>query len=253
MMDKETTVLRNWDDVVFAHRHKAYGAYPIRQAYVCSIIFGLGASMVIASLLIMLPQIMSMLGYELHKPSTPQTGVLSELSFTCNFPLPPPPAKRRISQTLVNAAPIVNATEVGTRPPKNETELVSSLAKIASPNLHVALDSIQVTSRKEIICFLPGADVMPTYPGGQQAIGRFIAKHFKYPSRACLTGTAYIGFVVHSDGSIVQVKCIRGISSDFDKEAMRVVSLMNGWIPGQQNGRNVAVRMMLPIKSELIH
>ena len=64
-------------------------------------------------------------------------------------------------------------------------------------------------------------------------------------------GTVYVRFVVSKDGSISEVKTIRGISADCDKEAMRVVSMMPPWRPGKQNGKPVFVRFVLPIKFKL--
>ena len=58
-------------------------------------------------------------------------------------------------------------------------------------------------------------------------------------------------FVVNEEGRVVDVEIIRGISTDCDKEAARVIALMPLWKPGMQNKMAVAVRMILPIKFKL--
>lgn len=83
---------------------------------------------------------------------------------------------------------------------------------------------------------------------------KFIVKHTRFPSsaRRLLTqGTVFVSFVVNSEGNVVDVKVVRGISADCDKEAARVIASMKGWKAGMQNHRAVSVRMTVPIKFQL--
>lgn len=66
-----------------------------------------------------------------------------------------------------------------------------------------------------------------------------------------IEGTVHVSFIVSKNGSISDVKVLRGISSECDKEAVRVVQMMPAWKPGKQNGRNVNVRFILPLKFRL--
>lgn len=94
-------------------------------------------------------------------------------------------------------------------------------------------------------------DVHPDYPGGYEAMIKFIRNNMTYPRAAVkkkIQGTVYVQFVVGPDGSIFDVRTLKGISSECDMEAERVVSLMPNWKPGQLNGRNVFVRFVLPIR-----
>lgn len=93
-------------------------------------------------------------------------------------------------------------------------------------------------------------EVQPEYPCGYQAMAKFIGKNMTYPRTAVkqkIQGIVYVGFIVESNGSISDVKTLKGISKECDLEAERVVSLMPKWKPGQVNGENVAVRFVLPI------
>jgi protein TonB len=98
------------------------------------------------------------------------------------------------------------------------------------------------------------AEVMPAFEGGLEALYKFIKKKIHYPAasrRMGIDGTVFVSFVINSEGKIVDIKTIKGISSDCDKEAERVVSLLPNWSPGMQNHRPVSVRMTLPIKFQL--
>lgn len=94
-------------------------------------------------------------------------------------------------------------------------------------------------------------DVRPEYPGGYEGMIRFLQHNMTYPKKAMkqkIHGVAYVQFVVTPDGAITDVKTIKGISPECDKEAERVVMMMPPWKPGQHNGKNVYVRFVLPIK-----
>ena len=93
---------------------------------------------------------------------------------------------------------------------------------------------------------------MPEYIGGQSAMEAFIKMNLVYPveaKTAGISGMVYIQFTVKADGSVADVKVLRGIGGGCDEEAVRVVKLMtHKWKPGKQNGKNVSTQMNLPIK-----
>ena len=95
---------------------------------------------------------------------------------------------------------------------------------------------------------------MPAYPGGEQKLMEFIAKGIKYPQIARETGIqgrVFVGFVIEPDGSVSNVKVLRGIGGGCDEEAMRVVKSMPKWKPGKQRGKAVRVSYMLPVNFTL--
>jgi TonB family protein len=99
-------------------------------------------------------------------------------------------------------------------------------------------------------------EVQPEFPGGTQALMKYLSDNIKYPSISQENGSqgrAYINFIVDTDGSITDVKVMRSSGDvNLDKEAVRVVSGMPKWKPGKQGDRTVRVRYTLPIKFELI-
>jgi len=91
---------------------------------------------------------------------------------------------------------------------------------------------------------------MPQYPGGEEALIKFIKDNLKYPAASFqkgIEGRVTIRFVVGAEGAVSDVIVIRGLDSLCDQEAVRVVKLMPIWTPGQVNGKKVPVYYTLPV------
>lgn len=95
----------------------------------------------------------------------------------------------------------------------------------------------------------------PQFPnGGMVGLMQYLGKNIKYPTLAQETGTqgrVTIQFVVNKDGSIVDVKVLRGVDPYLDKEAVRVVSSMPKWKPGKQRGKPVRCKFTVPVTFKL--
>ncbi len=92
--------------------------------------------------------------------------------------------------------------------------------------------------------------IMPEFPGGISALQAFLAKNIDFPSTAVQTGiqgTVYVYFVVERDGKVSNIKTLRGINDDCDKEAERVISMLPAWKPGSQQGKPVRVSFTIPV------
>lgn len=95
---------------------------------------------------------------------------------------------------------------------------------------------------------------MPEYPGGMAKLMSYLGNSIKYPPLAKesgIQGRVFINFVVEPNGSISNVKVLRGIGGGCDEEAVRVVSQMMKWKPGMQRGKPVRVSYNLPVKFTL--
>ena len=93
-------------------------------------------------------------------------------------------------------------------------------------------------------------EMMPEFPGGNEAMMDYLKKNIKYPESAKKSGKkgrVIVQFTIGSDGGVRDVKVRRGVDPDIDKEAVRVVSSMPKWTPGKQDGKPVAVKYTLPI------
>ncbi|HNT48962.1 MAG TPA: energy transducer TonB [Cyclobacteriaceae bacterium] len=86
--------------------------------------------------------------------------------------------------------------------------------------------------------------------GGMPAFYKYISEKMKYPAQARrmgVEGRVFVEFVVNRDGSIVDVKFIKGIGAGCDEEAVRVVQSAPAWKPGKQRGKPVRQKMVIPI------
>ena len=95
---------------------------------------------------------------------------------------------------------------------------------------------------------------MPSFPGGEQKLLEYVAKNTKYPQIAResgIQGRVFIGFVVETDGSISNVKVLRGIGGGCDEEAVRVIKSLPKWKPGKQRGKAVRVSYQIPVNFKL--
>ena len=95
---------------------------------------------------------------------------------------------------------------------------------------------------------------MPSFPGGDAKMYEYLGKNIKYPQIARETGIqgrVFVNFVVEPDGSVSNVKVLRGIGGGCDEEAMRVVKGMPKWSPGKQRGKAVRVSYTLPVVFKL--
>ena len=95
---------------------------------------------------------------------------------------------------------------------------------------------------------------MPEFPNGQEALMLYIAKQVKYPAeakKAGAQGRVFIGFIVEPDGSLSDIKVLRGIGYGCDEEALRVVKSMPKWQPGMHRGKAVRVQYLVPVNFKL--
>ncbi len=95
---------------------------------------------------------------------------------------------------------------------------------------------------------------MPEFPGGDEALLKFVAQNIKYPRRAKnmgIEGRVYLKFVIDEDGSITNIEVLKGIGAGCDEEAIRVLKLLPNFTPGKQRGVPVKVQMQLPINFTL--
>ena len=95
---------------------------------------------------------------------------------------------------------------------------------------------------------------MPEYPGGQAALFEYLQKNVKYPADAekkKVEGRVLVTFVVNTDGSITDIEVVRKTFPSLDAEAVRVISGMPRWKPGEQKGKKVRVKYTVPLTFRL--
>ena len=144
----------------------------------------------------------------------------------------------------------------------------STVIKEVTEDLFETTDIILVDQETEVVEVSPAITVeeeapeelflfveeMPAFPGGDQALLRYIGKNLKYPRKAQnigVEGKVFLTFIIDEKGKVSDVAVVKGIGAGCDEEAIRVVSSLPQFSPGKQRGIPVKVKMMLPISFKL--
>lgn len=159
---------------------------------------------------------------------------------------PPPPEEPEVVATELNVV-------------ENDAEDIHEVGIInAEARADEALEFTRVEVKEEVeeaeeeVFLVVEED--PEFPGGLEALSKFIADNIKYPQLAKennITGRVFVSFVVEKDGRVGQVKILRDIGGGCGNEAVRVVKLMPRWKPGKQRGKAVRTQFNLPVNFDL--
>lgn len=260
-----------WCDVVFEGKNKQYGAYRLRQSSSKRHIVAFLVVCVFAGFVSALPGLVS----EIKKLTQTQTGPMDEAYEMSNIPVeqeipeenvikqetapPPPPLKTTVKfvpPTIAKDEEVVEEKMVG-QDEIQETKIQISVADVKGTDDKHGIDIAELREHKQIVEEKPveekpfvTVEQMPSFPGGESEMHKFINDNLKYPvvaQESGIQGRVTIRFVVTKTGAISDVTVIRGIDPSCDKEAVRVVKAMPKWIAGKQNGLNVPVYFTLPI------
>jgi protein TonB len=163
-----------------------------------------------------------------------------------NTPPPPaPPATTTVINIVNNDAIVDDDFKIDAEADEN-----TQMQEYTAPKVTTQVAEEEV-SEVEIFTVV---EESPSYPGGDEARIKFLQENIKYPQMAResgISGTVYVTFVVERDGSVTDVKVMRGIGGGCDEEAIRVIKAMPKWNPGKQRGKPVRVQFNMPIKFTL--
>ena len=158
-------------------------------------------------------------------------------------PPPPPPAVQEV-EVLNVVEDNVETESIEVNAEDDKAEEVVIAAPVEAP----------VEEEEEEVVFVV-VESMPEFPGGQQALFKYLSENVKYPVIAQengIQGRVICQFVVNKDGSIVDVEVVRsGGDPSLDKEAIRVIKSMPKWKPGKQRGKAVRVKYTVPVSFKL--
>lgn len=148
-------------------------------------------------------------------------------------PPPPPPAAPEVLEIVEDDVEIEQEIEIDT---EADAETVVETFEV-----------VEEVVEEEIFTIV---EDMPTFPGGDAKMMEYLRDNIKFPPAAKangISGKVYVNFTVAKDGSIVDIKILRGVHELLDKEAIRVVKSFPKWKPGKQRGKAVKVSYNLPI------
>ncbi|TWI99906.1 protein TonB [Mucilaginibacter frigoritolerans] len=255
---------QQWIDVVFSGRNKAYGAYELRQNNGKNTAKALLIGCVFFVLAISANTIINMFSGFIPKGKEKvkiTNVVLSPPPPDLKKPPPPPPPeppKPKIDQVKFPPPVVKPDVEVKEQPPT-----VKELA-VADPgqknlkgdkNADVTIDEPAGTSDQKVTEEDPNkiftsVEQAPAFPGGLEAFYKYLGKNIRYPAVARennTQGRVIVNFVCERDGSLTDIKVVRGIGDGCDEEAIRVIKASPKWSPGIQNGRPVRCSYTVPI------
>jgi protein TonB len=250
-------------DILFENRNKNYGAYTLRKFYYQRLNFAISATIFFSACMCVI-----MLLHHNKK-----------MDYTTAFIIPPdaeltpiPPDKLIRPQPahtqpvnnfkqINNSAPIIASENDKTTMPtitQIDNSIISNVntdGEIPPGNI---INSPAATSGNGQVVATPivddntpliSAEVMPEFPGGINALVKFILKNIHQPDdlQAGDAIKVVASFVVSKTGTIEKVKIISSGRSDLDKEVIRIINKMPLWKPGLQNGKPVSVYFNLPV------
>lgn len=245
-------------EILFESRNKSYGAYTLRHNYIRNKIIGTISAYLIFLVCIISPSL------KCNKDQTPLV-FMTEVRLEAPPELVMPKLIKKSTSASSNKADIklnqaksttmikVLDDKVAEPIQKNETKTQEILQK-DSIDQSTIQDSERTGMDYEGDFAVDFADVMPQFPGGNNALSWFIHSKLIYPREAVSVkteGIVVIGFVVDSYGRVKHPKVLKSLTPLCDAEALRVVRLIPDWIPGKNKGRNVSVQFKLPIEFKL--
>jgi periplasmic protein TonB len=259
-MKTQSEHVQRWEDIIFEKRNKEYGAYTIRKNYNDNVLKAEAISIGIGLLIFIIPILLrnEKVLPVIEKPETPI--VLDNLG-DIKPKITPPVKPQQMHRANASVIPITPTTdpvpdEPVTEQPSSEVTYTTGPETGTSEPGNVTDEpgvgtEPAIESAPTIFTYV---EKMPEYEGGYEAMFKFLRKNVKYPRKAQQRGsegTVYVKFVISADGSITNVEIEKGFDKDCDAEAMRVISLMDKWHAGIQNGTAVSVRKILPITFKL--
>lgn len=276
-MAKIDLISRDWTEMVFEGRNKEYGAYRLRKNAGKRNLYSL-ITIFIAALAIW-GGISLVKFVESRTKSVAQTSV-AELS-ALNQPKKKAEVKQqqklkleqpekvveRVKSSVKFTAPVIKKDDE-VKPEdelKTQDELMNTKTAIGALDVKGNDDAngevlklkeavAQPEPKPEVEKVFDVVEQMPSFPGGPSALMEWLSNNVKYPVVAQengVQGRVVVSFVVERDGSITDVKVVRGVDPSLDKEASRVVRAMPRWIPGKQNGSAVRVKYNVPVAFRL--
>jgi periplasmic protein TonB len=251
-----------WDEIIFENRNRDYGAYILRYNY--------PRNLTVSTLIVIVIFLSSMLCTQLfkgkHQPDASKK--VTVINYSQLAPPPPiektyvPPKTIKVAQEKIQkyVAPKVIKEEV-----KEEEEMptIEEVQKnIDTPTMDAEVQGsgnaqVEVVSPphvEEIVQVKPPEPdptiKQPEFPGGDKALAKWLESHMKYPAvatRMGIQGVVIVEFTVDIKGHIYDASVVQSLHRLCDAEALRLVTTMPVWLPGESSGKKVTAKRKLPI------
>lgn len=265
-------------DILFEDRNKEYGAYTLRREYNHRLMIAITAMFSIVIFFF------SWFFFNNKKPdhnmlplAEQDSIVLHVIDIPKDPPAPPPPPPPNVKPqppvaTIKSTPPVIVPDDIKADPPppvdeleKNEAQISNETKEGEKPNGAMPVSNnvgghgsgvvqpqaAPVAEKEEVMKI---AERMPEFPGGTQALIRFLGKYLRVPEEKLGPGERMrvpVKFVVDREGQLTDVQFPENADEAYKNEIRRVMKKMPKWIPGMQNGKPVAVYFSIPIIFEV--
>lgn len=280
---------KEWTDLIFEGKNKEFGAYTLRQSSdrrhnlaVVYVIAGLILVFLFAWIYGMiqtarenaekerLAELLAQVEQQQFEELIIEEEIIEENQMEQEEEIPEPEEEEALAEEILNTEKFTEfltaKDEEVTEEVKSADEVKDTSTALGSTDFDKGTDDLNIVRehKNEVIVeekapvednkVFTSVEQMPQFPGGEAELLKWISNHIKYPAIAMennVQGRVVVQFVVTKNGSIGEVKVVRGKDPDLDKEAVRVVKTLPNFIPGKMNGQAVNVWYTLPINFKL--
>ena len=280
---------KEWTDLIFEGKNKAFGAYTLRQSSdrrhnlaVVYVIAGLILVFLFAWIYGMiqtakenaekerLAELLAQVEQQQFEELIIEEDIIEENQMEQEEEIPEPEEEEALAEDILNTEKFTEfltaKDEEVTEEVKSADDVKETSTALGSTDFDKGTDDLNIVRehKNEVIVeektpeedtkVFTSVEQMPQFPGGDAELLKWISSHIKYPAIAMennVQGRVVVQFVVTKNGSIGEVKVVRGKDPDLDKEAVRVVKTLPNFIPGKMNGQAVNVWYTLPINFKL--
>ena len=275
---------REWCDLVFEGKNKDFGAYVIRtestKRHNKAVLYTIIGAIIFAALAWGLAKANAYLEEKRLREMAQQEEVLIDMSQEAEEP---EPEQERLEQPKPEVLPeevlksvkvtelqIVEDDKVKKEDEiKTQDELKETETAFGQKDNEKGTEDRNVTRtlKEEVVVEKPvekpkevkeevfrSVEQMPQFPGGEAALMKYLQSHINYPPMAAennVQGKVVVQFVVDKTGKVGEVKVVRSVDKDLDREAVRVCKSLPKFTPGRQNGQPVRVWYTLPVQFKL--
>lgn len=267
----KTKAYENFNELVFEERNKFYGAYVLRKQYEDNLLISLFFGVVFIGSIATIPYLAKQFGSTTISeiigdiPTTPPTMIFLDPPVDKPMPENDPSPKKSGggAPSIQNLAPVITVDANSSVVTPEDLKGLNPGSTTDPGNgglLEIGGEGPGTGTEKTIVDLNPGftnfavVEKKPMFPGGDEALYKYLSKNIHYPDRAKqmgITGIVYVQFIIDEFGGIQNVKAVRGIGGGCDEEAQRVIKGMPRWIPGKQGGHAVRVQYHIPIDFQL--
>ena len=275
---------REWCDLVFEGKNKDFGAYVIRtestKRHNMAVLWTLIGAVAVAALAFGLVKANQYLEERRLAGQQDQTEIFMDMSQEAEEPEPEqqrvePEKPEVLPEEVLKSVKVTELQIVEDEKVKKEDEIKTQDELKETETAFGQKDNekgtedrnVTRTLKEEVVVEKPvekkeekkeeifrSVEQMPQFPGGEAALMKYLQSHINYPPMAAennVQGRVVVQFVVDKTGKVGEVKVVRSVDKDLDKEAVRVCKSLPKFTPGRQNGQAVSVWYTLPVTFKL--